>query len=75
MRTRVSLLLFAILMLGGAIAGDAASDEGGTVVCETYFGCRKHDFNGTFACQCNAVSTSCTECCVVETAVCTVSQF
>jgi hypothetical protein len=70
-RLRLFLLLVAVLTIFGAVPMGA--DQGGAFTCETYFGCRKFDFGGgTFACRCDSLS-SCTECCLVDTADCTVS--
>jgi len=67
------LLVLVAFFVSGASSLFAAVDPG-PLVCETFYGCRKATYPGGAYCRCDSTH-SCTECCVVDTADCYVSEY
>jgi len=61
-RSRVILIALFLLTIAGVVN---AANDGGTITCEPYEGCRRFDYGGgTIACRCDALQL-CSECCDV----------
>jgi hypothetical protein len=67
---RLSILTLLVLLSPAAVIAD--DPPTGPIVCETYFGCRRFNYGSYVACRCDT-TTTCTECCLVDTAECWVS--